>query len=122
MVSFVALFVCAFAATALADPEINQSVFEAGRNRVMGMSRSCDENPATAVDQKALEKYLESNGPAPANAGVHALCMSKVNIFRLNFNRLIRQVASIRNWAGRTKTAVLTNHSLPKRLRLSTPV
>uniref|UniRef100_A0AAR5QHB8 Uncharacterized protein n=1 Tax=Dendroctonus ponderosae TaxID=77166 RepID=A0AAR5QHB8_DENPD len=61
----------------LADAEINQSTFEAGRNRIMEMSRTCDENPATAVDQKALEKYLESNGPDPANAGVHALCITK---------------------------------------------
>ncbi|KAH0999908.1 hypothetical protein HUJ04_008145 [Dendroctonus ponderosae] len=60
-----------------ADAEINQSTFEAGRNRIMEMSRTCDENPATAVDQKALEKYLESNGPDPANAGVHALCITK---------------------------------------------
>ncbi|ENN78798.1 hypothetical protein HUJ04_008147 [Dendroctonus ponderosae] len=73
----VVLFVCAFTATALADAEINQSTFEAGRNRIMEMSRTCDENPATAVDQKALEKYLESNGPDPANAGVHALCITK---------------------------------------------
>nr|AKK25134.1 odorant binding protein 6 [Dendroctonus ponderosae] len=77
MKSIVALFVCALTATALADAEINETAFKAGRDRIMAMSRTCDENPATAVDQKALKKYLQSNGPAPANGAAHALCITK---------------------------------------------
>nr|UWL63311.1 odorant binding protein 21 [Pagiophloeus tsushimanus] len=53
------------------DEEVKQLVKDA--------HKKCQEDPATAVDEAELKALRDSKGkgPAPANGGAHALCVSK---------------------------------------------
>ncbi|XP_066245452.1 B1 protein-like [Euwallacea similis] len=78
MNSSVALLVCALFVGVLARPEINQSAVDASRNRLKEAHKTCQSNPATAVDETALNNLLKNGGSSPENLGNHSLCISKI--------------------------------------------
>lgn len=53
-------------------------MISAGKNRIKEGHKTCQANPATAIDDAALEQFLRSGGSPPANLGPHLLCISKV--------------------------------------------
>jgi len=72
----VAIVACALIATAWARPEVDTAAVRESGQRLKEAHEKCQADSATSVDEAAL-KGLRSGGPAPANLGVHTLCLSK---------------------------------------------